>query len=305
MAKLPSFQFYPGDWMKDPALRACTVAARGLWMDMLCLMFESSRRGYLQHSTGKPVTAEQLARMTGCPADEIEQLLQELEDAGVFSRSEEGTIYSRRMERDEHRRNLCGEAGKRGGGNPNLKGQAKGAAKGEVKGAAKGSSKGSTKQKSKASSSSSASALSTASAVDTPAEPAESSAPPPPAEGKRQKSPLFDEVFEALAKITGADRKVAGGHIAKVAHDLTHADKPYTASEVLALPQAIRARGLTFTITIGCIAKYIGWVREAPPADVEGGIPDGTPGRVYSEEDSDRIIEIMRRAEKATEVAKC
>ncbi len=43
--KLPSFQFYPGDWMKDPSLRSVSLEARGLWMDMLCLLFESVRRG--------------------------------------------------------------------------------------------------------------------------------------------------------------------------------------------------------------------------------------------------------------------
>ena len=135
--KLPSFQFYPGDWMKDPALRACTIAARGIWIDMLSLMFESSRRGYLQHVTGKPVTAEQLARITGCSTDEVSRLLQELEDAGVFSRTDSNVIFSRRMSRDERKRALCQEAGKRGG-NPTLKGQLKGDAKGTVKGQPKG-----------------------------------------------------------------------------------------------------------------------------------------------------------------------
>lgn len=86
---------------------------------MLCLMFESDRRGYLQHVTGKPVTAEQLARMTGCSTDEVSQLLQELEDSGVFSRTEHGVIYSRRLVGDEHKRKLCVEAGKKGG-NPKL-----------------------------------------------------------------------------------------------------------------------------------------------------------------------------------------
>ena len=42
--KLPSFQFYPGDWMKDPGLRSVSLEARGLWIDMLCLLFESGRR---------------------------------------------------------------------------------------------------------------------------------------------------------------------------------------------------------------------------------------------------------------------
>ena len=138
MTKLPSFQFYPGDWMKDPSLRACSIAARGLWTDMLCLMFESVRRGYLQHATGKPVSPEQLARMTGCSAEEVSRLLQELEDSGVFSRTEHGVIYSRRMARDEGKREKCREAGKRGG-NPNL---VVSPLKGDPKGGVKGGSKG-------------------------------------------------------------------------------------------------------------------------------------------------------------------
>jgi hypothetical protein len=107
---------------------------------MLCLMFESVRRGYLQHATGKPVTAEQLARMTGCSTDEVSRLLQELEDSGVFSRTEHGVIFNRRMVRDEHKRLLCSRAGKNGGGNPALtfKGVPKGGPKGHPKGGAKG-----------------------------------------------------------------------------------------------------------------------------------------------------------------------
>lgn len=107
--KLPSMQFYPGDWMKDPALRACTLEARGLWTDMLCLMFESPRRGYLQHATGKPVTPDQLARMTGCTAEQVSRLLRELEDAGVYSCTEHGVIFSRRLARDEAERSQIRE----------------------------------------------------------------------------------------------------------------------------------------------------------------------------------------------------
>jgi len=107
-----------GDWMKDPGLRSVSLEARGLWMDMLCLLFESGRRGYLQHATGKPVSPEQLARMTGSSAEQVSRLLRELEDSGVFSRTEHGRIYSRRMIRDERKRAACSEAGKKGGGNP-------------------------------------------------------------------------------------------------------------------------------------------------------------------------------------------
>lgn len=107
-------QFYPGDWLKDPAVRSVSLAARGLWTDMLCLMHESPRRGYLQHANGKPVTAEQLARMTGCSTDEVSRLLQELEDAGVFSCTDHGVIYSRRMVRDEKIREIRSRSGRLG-----------------------------------------------------------------------------------------------------------------------------------------------------------------------------------------------
>ena len=31
--KLPAFQFYPGDWRKDPNLCRCSHAAKGVWID--------------------------------------------------------------------------------------------------------------------------------------------------------------------------------------------------------------------------------------------------------------------------------
>jgi hypothetical protein len=135
--KRPAFQFYPGDWLRDPAVRSVSLAARGLWTDMLCLMFESDRKGYLCVN-GKPVSAAVLARMTGGTTDEVSQLLTELEASGVFSRTEHGMIYSRRMVRDENKRQLCKEAGKRGG-NPvllngsTLKGHSKGSPRVGVK----------------------------------------------------------------------------------------------------------------------------------------------------------------------------
>lgn len=104
---------------------------------MLSLMWETDRRGYLQHASGKPISPDQLARMTGGSADEVSRLLTELEDCGVFSRTPEGVVFSRRMTRDERKRRLCEAAG-RLGGNPTLKGVVKGVVKGGVNPPAKG-----------------------------------------------------------------------------------------------------------------------------------------------------------------------
>lgn len=111
--KRPAFQFYPADWRKDMALQSCSVAARGLWMDILCIAHECEPYGHLTVN-GKPMTAAQIGRHTGLTQRECEKLLQELTDAGVSSVSEDGAIYSRRMVRDEDLRNRRAEGGKAG-----------------------------------------------------------------------------------------------------------------------------------------------------------------------------------------------
>jgi hypothetical protein len=46
--KRPAFQFYPGDWLRDMALRSCSMEARGLWIEMLCLMHDAVPYGHLR-----------------------------------------------------------------------------------------------------------------------------------------------------------------------------------------------------------------------------------------------------------------
>ena len=116
--KRPSFQFYPADWRKDPSLSVCSLAARGLWIDMLCIAHESDDYGTLAIN-GKPMTAQQIARSVGESADTVADLLTELESAGVLSRRDDGAIFCRRMIRDERLRQVRAAAGKLGG-NPAL-----------------------------------------------------------------------------------------------------------------------------------------------------------------------------------------
>lgn len=112
--KRPAFQFYPADWRKDPALSICSLAARGLWIELMCIMHEADEYGTLTVN-GKGMTLQQIARMVGESPATLKKLLDELEDAGVFSRADDGSIYSRRMIRDENLRAVRaagGEAGK-------------------------------------------------------------------------------------------------------------------------------------------------------------------------------------------------
>lgn len=117
-AKYPWMKFYPADWRADPALRMCSLAARGLWMEMLSIMHEAAPRGSLLIN-GKNVGSKQLASLCGAAPREIVALLTELETAGVFSRTDDGTIFSRRMKRDDEKAARDKANGKTGG-NPNL-----------------------------------------------------------------------------------------------------------------------------------------------------------------------------------------
>lgn len=131
--------------MADDRLRLVSLAARGLWMDCLCLMHQSPARGYLLSAAGGPLAPPQLARAVGESVDTVAALLAELESAGVFSRDERGVIVCRRMVRDEGFRAKCSDAGKKGGGNPTFKGATKGESKGGEKGGGKGAPKGAPK----------------------------------------------------------------------------------------------------------------------------------------------------------------
>ena len=100
--KRPWLKFYPADWRADPALRMCSIGARGFWMEMLCLMHEAVPYGSLLVK-GAPVSERQLAGLAGISLRDAAGLLAELEAASVFSKDEDGTIFSRRMRWDHAR----------------------------------------------------------------------------------------------------------------------------------------------------------------------------------------------------------
>ncbi|PHP21385.1 hypothetical protein CG471_02105 [Sphingobium sp. IP1] len=110
MSKRPAFQFYPGDWRTDPGLRLCSMAARGLWMEMTCLMHEGEPYGHLTVQ-GRPISDDMLARLVGESIAAVRKAMRELEQNDVFSRTDAGVIYSRRMVRDEEVRNARAAGG--------------------------------------------------------------------------------------------------------------------------------------------------------------------------------------------------
>jgi hypothetical protein len=115
----PWLRFYTTDWRSDPRLRMCSAAARGMWIEMICLMHEATPYGHLLIHGQSPNEA-QLASLTGIPAAELPHLVAELERLGVFSRTKEGVIYSRKLVRMASRAAKARRNGKLGG-NPSLR----------------------------------------------------------------------------------------------------------------------------------------------------------------------------------------
>lgn len=111
--KRPAFQFYPADWRKDVELQSCSMAAQGLWINVMCIAHECEPYGHLMVN-GKPMTPAQIGRQVGLSLKECEALLAELMDAGVIRRTEQGAYFSKRMVQDEATRNARAAGGKSG-----------------------------------------------------------------------------------------------------------------------------------------------------------------------------------------------
>jgi hypothetical protein len=115
MDKLPSWQFYPGDWRKDPGVQALDYESRGIWFEILLLMFESTDRGKLLLN-GLPMPDEALANILGLEVAKVQQTVSKLLSYGVASICQKtGALMNRRMSRDEYLRHVRAEAGSLGG----------------------------------------------------------------------------------------------------------------------------------------------------------------------------------------------
>lgn len=114
-------KWYPADWRADPRLRMCSLAARGLWADLISYMHEGEPYGHLLID-GKAPSEPDIAALVARPLAEVRKAMAELGERGVYSKTEDGTIYSRRMVRDKAKAERDRENGK-AGGNPHLKGQ--------------------------------------------------------------------------------------------------------------------------------------------------------------------------------------
>lgn len=126
--KRPAFQFYPGDWQRNANLRRCSPAARGVWVDIMCLLHDSDEYGVLRWPLAD------IAQAAGAQLSLVRELVQKQ----VFKGADEGQCpelvyvprsgrvdgnpvtliaaqmgpiwYSSRMVKDEYVRNHAGSS---------------------------------------------------------------------------------------------------------------------------------------------------------------------------------------------------
>lgn len=113
----PATLWFWDDWFSAFDVQICSFAAQGLWVNMLGIMAKSEIKGALVVA-GRQIDGKILAKRFGKSEEEIEILLRELEDNGVFSRLPDGTIINRRMFSESQRQDqiskMRSEAGKAG-----------------------------------------------------------------------------------------------------------------------------------------------------------------------------------------------
>lgn len=78
---------------RDLAWRTCSIAARGLWMEIVCAMHDADYYGHLAIN-GNPLSSSECAIAFGVPLGQFRRLLAELERKRVMQRTERGVLYS-------------------------------------------------------------------------------------------------------------------------------------------------------------------------------------------------------------------
>ena len=96
--KAPSFQFYVKDWLSDPELQKAHPATRGIWINLLCYMWDAPERGKLETDT------REMCQLGSCLPEDVKLFFSDTERLNFcdMTRNSHGvvTLINRRMQRD-------------------------------------------------------------------------------------------------------------------------------------------------------------------------------------------------------------
>lgn len=112
--KPPAFQFYAGDWLRDPGVQNLTLEERGAWIQCLCFMHLAEPRGRMAVN-GRDLSDEEIADLMRIDSRRWQTIRSKLEANGVAKRWQKtGGLYSGRMVAESLQHKAKVEAGKAG-----------------------------------------------------------------------------------------------------------------------------------------------------------------------------------------------
>ncbi len=111
----PFLKFFHTDWQADEALQECSLAARGLWLEMILYMHKAEPYGHLLINGRVPTNDDLMRRVRPRSKKEFTTALAELRENRVYSVTDNGVIFCRRMVRAADRVRTSRENGQLGG----------------------------------------------------------------------------------------------------------------------------------------------------------------------------------------------
>ena len=100
-----------GEWLDSPRINNLSYEIRGMWLTMLCYLWESPTRGIMAYPNGKAYTREQILRTLDIDPLALSILLEN----GLLARNDKGAYYSPDMVHRERVSKARRTAGRKGG----------------------------------------------------------------------------------------------------------------------------------------------------------------------------------------------
>lgn len=100
-----------GEWLDSPRINNLPYDVRGIWLTMLCYMWESPTRGIMANAKGRPYKKEQIIRLLGIDPIAFEMIVEN----ELLICDNKGVYYSPDMVKRERVSNARRNAGRKGG----------------------------------------------------------------------------------------------------------------------------------------------------------------------------------------------